>query len=191
MAETARARLLRLLRQAYSGERAAAGAYAGHWRSLPDGVERAAVRRIEQEEWDHRERVGGMLESLGAAPSRRLELQAACIGGALGPLCHVSGWLLPMFGAAWLERCNVAEYACAAELASRCGREDLVDDLAHMSSVELEHELYFRDRVASHRLGRLAMRLLGPASRGEGLAPALSPGSAAAPAPASASVASR
>jgi len=190
MSDAERDRLVWLLRQAYSGERAAAGAYAGHWRSLRDPEQREAVRRIEHEEWDHRKRVGDMLSSLGAAPSRRLELQAACIGGALGPLCHVSGWLLPMFGAAWLERCNVAEYACAAELASRCGREDLVSDLAQMSRVELEHELYFRERVASHRLGRLALLALGAPSR-DAVGPGLSPGSAAAPAPASASAASR
>jgi demethoxyubiquinone hydroxylase (CLK1/Coq7/Cat5 family) len=170
----ARFRLIRLLQQAYSGERAAAGAYAGHWRSLGDPEEREAVRRIEGEEWDHRARVGRMLESLGAAPSRRLELQAAVIGAALGPLCHVSGWLLPMFGAAWLERCNVAEYAQASGLAQACGRPDLAPDLAHMSRVELEHEAYFRDRVASHRFGVLATRLLGRPSTeaGDPAAPA-------------------
>jgi len=171
MTDTDRARLLRLLRKAYSGERAAAGAYAGHWRSLRDTRERASVRRIEREEWDHRERVGGMLGSLGSGPSRRLELQAACIGGTLGPLCHVSGWLLPMLAAAWLEQRNVAEYATAADLARRCGRGDLVPDLAAMSRVELEHEQYFRARVASHRLGSFATRLLGPPSTGAGPTP--------------------
>jgi hypothetical protein len=191
MADTARAGLIRLLRKAYSGERAAAGAYAGHWRSLRDPAERAAVWRIEQEEWDHRERVGRMLASLGASPSRRLELQAAVIGGALGPLCHVSGWLLPMLGAAWLERSNVAEYAAAAALACRSGRPDLVPELAHMSGVEWEHERYFRERVGRHRLGTLAMRLLGRPSAGEEAAARLGSVSAAAPASAAESAACR
>jgi hypothetical protein len=79
-----------------------------------------------------------------------------------------------MLGAAWLERCNVAEYATAARLASRCGRGDLVPGLAHMSRVELQHEQYFRDRVASHSLGGFAMRLLGPPSEGEAAVPGLS-----------------
>jgi hypothetical protein len=166
MRDDASTRLIRLLRHAYSGERAAADAYAGHWRSLRDPIDREAIRRIESDEWDHRERAGRMLASLGASPSRGLELQAATIGGVLGPLCHVSGWLLPMFGAAWLERSNVAEYATAADLAARCGRPDLAPELGHMSRVELDHEQYFRERVRSHRLGRFAIRLLGRASGG-------------------------
>jgi len=169
-AADARTRLVGLLRHAFSGERAAAGAYAGHWRSLRDPEEREAVRRIEQEEWDHRARVGRMLRDLEAVPSRWLELQAAAIGSTLGPLCHVSGWLLPMFGAAWLERCNVAEYAAAAELAAACGHAELGPELSSMSAVELEHERYFRERVGRHRFGGLATRLLGPPSEAAGVA---------------------
>ena len=45
-----------------------------------------------------------MLARLGAAPSRARELRALVIGRTLGLLCHVAGWLLPMYGAGRLER---------------------------------------------------------------------------------------
>ena len=77
------------------------------------------------------------------------------IGGTLGTFCHVTGWLLAMLGAAILERRNVKEYDDAAALASDSGEMDLVPELQHMANVELEHELWFKERVRSHWLGRL------------------------------------
>jgi rubrerythrin len=133
---------------------------------LDDPETRSAIYQIEQEEWDHRRQVGDMLAVLGASPSALLELKAAAIGALLGPLCHVSGWLLPMFGAAWLEQQNVVEYSSAARLASGCGRAELVPALERMADVELQHERYFRQQVASHRLGRIAVRLLGSPTGG-------------------------
>jgi hypothetical protein len=87
-----------VLQLAYSGERAAGYAYRGHWRSVSDADERARIRQIEDEEWHHRRLVGEMLQKLGAAPSRARELRALAIGRTLGLLCHVAGWLLPMYG---------------------------------------------------------------------------------------------
>lgn len=146
--------LVALLQLAYSGELAAAHAYNGHWRSVRDGAERARIAEIEQEELDHRKLVGKMLTSLGAAPNRSREIRASLIGKMLSFLCHVSGWLAPMYGAGRLESSNVREYETAARFARECGREDLIDCLLTMAEVEWEHEKYFRSRVLTHPLGR-------------------------------------
>lgn len=150
----ARESLIAVLQLAYSGERAAGYAYRGHWRSLRDPGERDRVRRIEDEEWHHRRQVGEMLEKLGSGPSPARERRALVIGRTLGLLCHVSGWLLPMFGAGRLERRNVGEYESAARFARLCGRDDFVDCLLTMAEVEWDHEAFFRSQVERSALGR-------------------------------------
>src|SRR5207247_8409629 len=95
-----------------------------------------------------------MLARLDAKPSRRREIRAAIIGRTLGLLCHVTGWLLPMYGAGKLESRNVKEYETAARYARDCRYFELIDCLLEMAEVEWDHELYFRSRVLSHRLGR-------------------------------------
>ncbi|MDQ1523358.1 MAG: hypothetical protein QOG00_3920 [Pyrinomonadaceae bacterium] len=145
--------LIKILRLAYSGELAAAYAYRGHWRSLKDVATRERIREIESEEWQHRRLVGRMLEQLGARPNRVRELRAVVTGRTLGAMCHVSGWLLPMYGAGKLESRNINEYETAARHASRSGRAEFVDCLLRMAEVEWEHEKYFRALMATHRLG--------------------------------------
>src|SRR5260221_3093606 len=108
------AKLIRQLRGAYSGELAAGFAYRGHGRSVNDRAEREPLRRIEAEEWHHRELVGAMLRTLGAQPSRMREVVMFCVGRSLGTMCHVSGWFMPMYGAGRLERHNIVEYEEAA-----------------------------------------------------------------------------
>jgi demethoxyubiquinone hydroxylase (CLK1/Coq7/Cat5 family) len=130
-------------------------AYAGHWRSVSKPEEREHIHRIEDEEWAHRKQVGAILESLGAQPSRIRELIFLGIGRTLGPLCSISGWLAPMYGAGFLESRNIVEYEVAARLAVECGRSDLVDCLLEMAEVEWDHERYFRERVLSHAWARL------------------------------------
>jgi hypothetical protein len=127
---TFRLRLIQILQLAYSGERAAAYAYRGHWRSVASSEERERIHRIEDEEWHHRRLVGQTL-------------------------CHVSGWLLPMYGAGKLERRNIVEYENAARYAVGCGKVEFVDCLLMMAEVEWEHEQYFRAKVLSHPVGRL------------------------------------
>src|SRR4029077_1860867 len=90
-AETdSRSALIAILQLAFSGERAAGYAYRGHWNSVSDPEERARIRQIEDEEWDHRQHVGAMLKALGSEPSRSREIRTWLIGRALGLLCHVS-----------------------------------------------------------------------------------------------------
>lgn len=150
----AQARFIKLLQQAYSGERAAAFAYRGHWRSLRDPDDRRRIRTIEEEELHHRHLVGEMLRELGARPNALREVRAWLIGRALQMLCYVSGWFAPMYGAGRLESHNVREYEEAARRACACGRDDLLPCLLAMAEVEWEHERYFRSKVLGHPLGR-------------------------------------
>jgi rubrerythrin len=136
-------KLIALLQLAYSGERAAAYAYRGHWQSVSDQHERDSIRSIEEDEWRHRQLVGEMLAGLGAEPNHRREVRATIIGRTLGLLCHVTGWLAPMYGAGKLESRNVKEYETAARLARDCGCVNLIDCLLEMAEVEWDHESIF------------------------------------------------
>jgi rubrerythrin len=152
--DDSRQNLIRILQVAYSAELAAAYAYRGHWHSVSDKAERARIEQIENEEWHHRELVGEMLAKLESAPQRSREIRAKVIGRALGLLCHVSGWLAPMYGAGRLESTNIVEYEIAAGHARDCSREDFIDCLLTMAEVEWEHEQYFRSRVLLHPIGK-------------------------------------
>jgi rubrerythrin len=147
-------KLIAILQLAYSGELAAAYAYRGHWHSVRRLDERESIRAIEDDEWRHRKLVGEMLERLGAQPSKARERRAAVIGRTLGFLCHVMGWLAPMYGAGRLESRNIVEYETAARCARDGGHADLIECLLEMAEVEWEHEHYFRSRVLSHAWGR-------------------------------------
>ncbi len=147
-------KLINILQLAYSGELAAAYAYRGHWHSVSDTDERVRIEQIENEEWHHRGLVGEMLQKLGAEPNQRRERRALIIGRTLGFLCHLTGWLAPMYGAGRLESRNIREYETAARYARDCGREDFIDCLLMMAEVEWEHEKYFRSRVLIHLFGK-------------------------------------
>jgi rubrerythrin len=142
--------LIHVLQLAYSGERAAAYAYRGHWRAASAPDEATRIRQIEDEEWHHRQLVGDLLRRLGARPNSLRELRALLIGRTLGLLCHLAGWYLPMYAAGRLESRNVREYETAARHALGCGRGEFLDCLLAMAEVEWEHERYFREKVADH-----------------------------------------
>ncbi len=151
----AKVRLIRLLRAAHAGERAAALAYVGHAGSVRDPGEREAISRIGAEEVAHRARVGEMLAELGGAPSTLRELIFTGIGRTLSLFCHLTGWYCPMYGAGWIERRNIQEYVDAAAFAAQAGRADLAAELLTMAEVEWDHEQYFRAKVLTHPLRRL------------------------------------
>ena len=152
--ENSQNRLVAMLQSAYSGELAAAHAYRGHWHAASDADEKARIQEIENEELHHRELIGEMLRKLKAGPNHLREIRANIIGRTLGLLCHVSGWLAPMYAAGRLESRNIREYETAARYARDSGHEEFIDGLLMMAEVEWEHELYFRSRVRSHTLGR-------------------------------------
>jgi hypothetical protein len=160
-----RARFVRLLQLAYSGELGAALAYRGHAASVADADERVRIKAIRLEELDHRTRVGSMLTALGARPDAVLEVRNRCIGTAIALFCRVGGWFLPMYGAGWLERRNIVEYERAARLGLVCGATEHVDDLLEMAEVEWEHERYFREKAAGHPFARLLRVWRGPGAK--------------------------
>ena len=145
-----REQLIHILQGAYSGELAAGFAYRGHWKSLKDQSERERIRRIEDEEWVHRERVGLMLAHLNAAPRKILEVKLRVIGRTIGAACHLIGWFLPMYFAGRLESGNVHEYESAAFHAGKLGLKEFESDLRVMAEVERDHELFFLSVVANH-----------------------------------------
>lgn len=147
-------KLIAILQLAYSGELAAAYAYRGHWHSVSGADDRESIRKIEEDEWRHRKLVGEMLAVLGSAPNKTRETRATIIGRTLGILCHVTGWLAPMYGAGKLESRNIVEYETAARFARDCGHAQFVECLLEMAEVEWDHEKYFRSQVLLHALGR-------------------------------------
>ncbi len=156
-----RRHLIHILQGAYSGELAAGFAYRGHWKSVKNTNERAAIQKIEQEEWVHRKRVGEMLASLGGAPREFREAKLWVIGRTIGLACHLIGWFLPMYFAGRLESGNVIEYQVAASHAGALGLKEFEADLLVMAQVEKEHELFFLNVITGHRLLPVVSGLFG------------------------------
>ncbi len=148
----AREKLIRTLKNAYSGELGAINAYKGHQKSVSDPAEIKMIHRIEVEEIVHRERVGEILSLLGEAPSVHQEKTMGWVGKTLGILCSWSGWFAPMYGAGLLESRNIREYEEAAEYALAAGHVEFLDDLLLMAEVEWEHEQFFREKCRTHFL---------------------------------------
>ena len=143
-------RLIGMLRSAYSGELAAALAYRAHWKALSNAAERAAIMRIEREEWTHRKEVGVLLARLNAKPQRLREILMTMVGCGAGAACHVGSWILPMYFAGRLEHANIQEYVDGAEYAHALGLADFERALIAMAAVEREHEEFFLSTVAAH-----------------------------------------
>ena len=150
--KNARQNLIRILQNAHAGEVAAAYAYRGHWKSLRESPAKTRIREIEAEEWDHRRRVGEWLEKLDAKPNAVREKMLWAIGRTLGATCFLSGWFMPMYFAGRLESQNSIEYEDAAAFAKELEMPTLVEDLLDMARVEVEHEMFFHETVADHRL---------------------------------------
>ncbi len=148
----AREKLIRTLKNAYSGELGAINAYTGHRKSVSDPAEKKMIYRIEVEEIYHRERVGESLSILGEAPSVHQDTTMGWVGKTLGYLCSLSGWFAPMYGAGLLESRNIKEYEEAAEYALAAGHIEFLDDLLTMAEVEWEHEKFFREKCRTHFL---------------------------------------
>jgi demethoxyubiquinone hydroxylase (CLK1/Coq7/Cat5 family) len=148
----ARENLIRILQNAHAGELAAAYAYRGHWKSLKNSAERERIKQIEAEEWAHRENVRRWLTELEAQPNALREKIFWTIGRTIGAACYVSGWFFPMYFAGRLESQNVQEYVDAAGYAAELRMQSCFDEMMEMSRVEGEHESFFRQTVASHRL---------------------------------------
>ena len=142
--------LINILQMAFSGEKAAALAYAGHWRAARDPQEKIDIWKIEQEEWEHRAIVGEMLKELQSAPLSWREALMSTIGSIIFLGCFVGGWFFPMYFAGLLENSNVDEYKEAAKHASALGMNSDANELMRLSAIELRHEEFFKAKVCDH-----------------------------------------
>lgn len=153
--------LVDLLRRAYSGERAAALAYVGHARSLRDPGEKAAVRRIELDEWEHRENVLGIMRRYDISVSRWYEIKFFIIGRFISLCCYFIGWFMPYFFAGKLESGNVCEYFVMMQYFHSLGIRDHDEVLHEMGMKEKDHEDYFLERVKESPLLPLFEKVFG------------------------------
>jgi hypothetical protein len=143
--------LVKLLQKAYSAEMAAAFAYVGHAGSLRDQVEKAAVRQIEIDEWNHRANASAIMRQYGIPISRWQEFRFYLIGKLIGASCYVIGWFMPYFFAGKLESGNVCEYFVMLRYFQSLGIHAHDEILYEMGIKEKEHEVHFLGQVQKSR----------------------------------------
>ena len=146
------AALRTLLQKAYSGERAAALAYVGHAASLRNPEARAAVKQIEDDEWNHRRNLKVILDQYEIPVSKNYEIRFFCIGHIISLSCHVIGWFMPYFFAGKLESGNVCEYFVMLRQFHSLGIHSHDEVLYEMGIKEKEHEVYFLKQIQHSRL---------------------------------------
>lgn len=139
------------LRLAHSAERAAAFAYIGHAGSLKSPEEREAVKRIEQDEWEHRAHVLEIMREYDIPVSKWLEFKFYVIGKVIGASCYLIGRFMPYFFAGKLESGNVCEYFLMIQHFRSLGitRHDKL--LYEMGMKEKEHEVFFLELIKDAR----------------------------------------
>src|ERR1700744_1209009 len=145
------ATLEKLLKQAYSAEKAAAFAYQGHAGSVRDRREKGAIRRIEIDEWNHREEVLKLMNIYQVPVSKWYEVKNYIIGKTISASCYVIGWVMPFYVAGNLESGNVCEYVRMKRLFNAL---DIVEHdaiLYEMSLKEKEHEVYFYQQIKDNK----------------------------------------
>lgn len=136
-------KLVKALQDAHAGELAAYYAYQGHWESLKDPSERAALQEIQQDELEHIIFLSHYLNKMGFKPSPIKDFVWTTIGKTIGALCHVTGWYLPMRVAGIMERIGTKSYIEISAIARAEGHEILAKKLLDMAEVEKRHENTF------------------------------------------------
>lgn len=144
--------LVDLLQQAYSAEKAAAFAYQGHAGSVKDHDDKAAIKRIEMDEWGHRHEVLSIMRTYGIAVSNWYEFRFHVIGKIISGSCYVIGWFMPFYFAGRLESGNVCEYFRLMHYFHELGIDAHDQVLYDMGIKEKEHEIYFLDRIKNKKL---------------------------------------
>ena len=154
-------RLFKLLRLAYSAEKAAAFAYVGHAGSVKDPDDKVAIKQIEMDEWGHRESVLSIMRQYKIPVSWYNEVKYHIIGKIISLSCYVIGWFMPYYFAGRLESGNVCEYFVMMYYFNDLGITEHDEVLYEMGMKEKEHEIYFQKRIESSRLLPLFERLFG------------------------------
>lgn len=145
-------KLTTLLQKAYSAEKAAAFAYQGHAGSVKDKVQKAAIRQIELDEWNHRHEVGCIMQQYDIPVSRWFEFRFHITGRVISWSCYVIGWFMPFYFAGSLESGNVCEYFRMMQYFHALGIKEHDHILYEMGMKEKEHEIYFLDKIKNNRL---------------------------------------
>ncbi len=144
--------LIDLLKKAYSAEKAASFAYQGHASSVKDKTEKAAIRQIELDEWNHRKEVLAIMKHYGIPISKWYEFRFFFIGKTISLSCHVIGWFMPFYFAGKLESGNVCEYFRMMQLFYDLGISEHNEILYEMGVKEKEHEIYFLSKIKNRKL---------------------------------------
>lgn len=141
-----------LLRKAYSAEKAASFAYQGHAASVKDTEEKASIRQIEMDEWEHRKEVLAIMQQYDIPVSRWYEFKFYVIGKVISVSCHFLGWFMPFYFAGKLESGNVCEYFRMMHLFYKMGITEHNEILYEMGIKEKEHEIYFLNKIKNKSL---------------------------------------
>jgi hypothetical protein len=144
--------LIDLLQKAYSAEKAAAFAYQGHAGSVKDKLEKAAIRQIELDEWNHRKEVLEIMRQYDIPVSKWYELRFHIIGKAISFSCYIIGWFMPFYFAGSLESGNVCEYFRMKHFFNELGITEHDVMLYEMGIKEKEHEVYFLSKIHNSKL---------------------------------------
>lgn len=145
-------KLVDLLQQAYSAEKAASFAYIGHAGSVKDPIRKAAIRQIELDEWNHRDEVLKIMNQYNIPILKWYEFKFHVIGKVIGFSCYVIGRFMPYYFAGRLESGNVCEYFIMMHYFHSLGIRDHDQVLYEMGIKEKEHEVYFLNEIKDSRL---------------------------------------
>lgn len=144
--------LVDLIQQAYSAEKAAAFAYIGHAASVKSKDEKATIRQIELDEWNHRAEMMEIMKYYSIPVSKYYEFKFHVIGKIIAFSCHIIGWFMPFYFAGRLESGNVCEYFRMKHYFNSLGikKHDVI--LYEMGIKEKEHEVYFLEQIKDNKL---------------------------------------
>ena len=152
---------MKLLRLAYSAEKAAAFAYIGHAGSVKNQDEKVAIKQIEMDEWQHREAVLAIMRHHDISPSSYNEIKYHIIGRIISASCYVIGWFMPYYFAGRLESGNVCEYFIMMRYFNEIGITEHDAVLYEMGLKEKEHEVYFQKSLQTNQLLPLFEKIFG------------------------------
>jgi hypothetical protein len=158
--------LIKLLQKAYSAEKAAAFAYQGHAGSVKSTEEKAAIRQIELDEWNHRREVLEIMRQYEIPISRYYEVRFHIVGKIISASCYVIGWFMPFYFAGRLESGNVCEYFRMKHFFNEIGNTQHDQILYEMGIKEKEHEVYFLEQIKTNKLLPFFERLFSWGSKG-------------------------
>ena len=153
--------LVRLLRKAYSAEKAAAFAYIGHAGAVKDPAQKAAIKQIELDEWNHRETVLSIMRKYEIPVCWYSEIKYFIIGRCIALGCYFIGWFMPYYFAGRLESGNVCEYFVMMRYFNQLGITEHDQALYEMGIKEKEHEVYFQKTLDGSRWLPVFERIFG------------------------------